>query len=142
MTPLQLGRQEYVNTQKNLLAIVASQPFYKTLVYIVYVWMLLYSVANHIPFTPYWYSVSLAVSRRWPNFYISWYSKTTRFIYLYVVFYFWSSIQFIYSVNSQTWTFFFISIYDSTNTINIFNLFSKMRFAQWIEWSQRRGHYM
>ena len=37
MTPLQLGTQEYVNTQKNLLAIVASQPFYKTLVYIVYV---------------------------------------------------------------------------------------------------------
>ena len=32
MTPLQLGTQEYVNTQKNLLAIVASQPFYKTLV--------------------------------------------------------------------------------------------------------------
>ena len=32
MTPLQLGPQEYVNTQKNLLAIVASQPFYKTLV--------------------------------------------------------------------------------------------------------------
>ena len=30
--PLQLGTQEYVNTQKNLLAIVASQPFYKTLV--------------------------------------------------------------------------------------------------------------
>ena len=32
MTPLQFGTQEYVNTQKNLLAIVASQPFYKTLV--------------------------------------------------------------------------------------------------------------
>ena len=32
MTPLQLGTQEDVNTQKNLLAIVASQPFYKTLV--------------------------------------------------------------------------------------------------------------
>ena len=30
--PLQLGTQEYDNTQKNLLAIVASQPFYKTLV--------------------------------------------------------------------------------------------------------------
>ena len=30
--PLKLGTQEYVNTQKNLLAIVASQPFYKTLV--------------------------------------------------------------------------------------------------------------
>ena len=28
MPPLQLGTQEYVNTQKNLLAIVASQPFY------------------------------------------------------------------------------------------------------------------
>ena len=32
MTPLQLGTQEYVNTQINLLAIVASQPFYKALV--------------------------------------------------------------------------------------------------------------
>ena len=32
MTPLQLGTQEYVNTQNNLLTIVASQPFYKTLV--------------------------------------------------------------------------------------------------------------